>query len=53
MLFFLFLDEWLILLIAAVITLTFNPIAELIIPKGVQTKEAKAEMEKASSSCRD
>ena len=32
-------------LIPAVITQTFNPIAELVIPIGIVTKEAKREME--------
>ena len=32
-------------LIAAVITQIFNPTAELVIPIGISTKEAKAEME--------
>ena len=42
-LFFLFID--LCFLISAVITQIFNPIAELVIPIGIWTKEAKAEME--------
>ena len=37
--------NWLIFLIAAVITQTFNPIAGLVIPIGIPTKEGKAEME--------
>ena len=32
-------------LIPAVITQIFNPIAELVIPVGIPTKEAKVEME--------
>ena len=32
-------------LIAAVITQMFNPTVELVIPTGIPTKEAKAEME--------
>ena len=32
-------------LIPAVITQMFNPIAELVIPRGVPVKEAKSEME--------
>ena len=32
-------------LTAAVIAQTFNPIAELVIPIGIPTKEAKTEME--------
>ena len=31
-------------LIAAVIAQVFNPIAELVIPTGIPTKEAKAEI---------
>ena len=42
-LFFLFIDLY--FLIPAVITQMFNPIAELIIPSGFPTKEAKVEME--------
>ena len=42
-LFFLFIDLY--FLISAVITQMFNPIAELIIPIGFPTKEAKVEME--------
>ena len=42
-LFFLFIDLY--FLIPAVITQMFNPIAELIIPIGFLTKEAKVEME--------
>ena len=34
-----------IFLIPAVIAQIFNPIAELLIPVGILTKEAKAEME--------
>ena len=43
--FFFFLISDLYLLIPAVITQNFNPIAELVIPIGILTKEAKAEME--------
>ena len=32
-------------MISAVITQIFNPILELVIPIGIPTKEAKAEME--------
>ena len=39
---FLSLNFW---LIPAVIAQIFNPIAELVIPIGIPTKEAKAEME--------
>ena len=42
-LFFLFID--LCFLISAVITQIFNSIAELVIPIGIWTKEAKAETE--------
>ena len=46
MLLFLFLIiDLYIFLIAAVITQIFNPTAELVIPIGISTKEAKAEME--------
>ena len=41
--FFLIIDLY--FLIAAVIAQIFNPIAELVIPIGIPTKEAKAEME--------
>ena len=41
--FFLFIDVY--FLISAVITQIFNPILELVIPIGIPTKEAKAEME--------
>ena len=47
LLFFIF-DYWLTdiyFLIPAVITKVFNPIAELVIPLGIPTKEAKTEME--------
>ena len=44
MLFF-FLISDLYLLIPAVLAQTFNPIAELSIPIGIPTKEAKAEIE--------
>ena len=42
---FFFLNIYLYFLINVVITQIFNPIAELVIPKGIPTKEAKAEME--------
>ena len=42
-LFFLFID--LNFIIPAVVTQIFNPVAELVIPIGIPTKEAKAEME--------
>ena len=42
--FFFFLIIDLYFLIPAVIAQSFNPIAELVIPKGIPTKEAKAEM---------
>ena len=42
---FFFLNYWLILLIPAAIAQILNPIAELVIPIGIPTKEAKAEME--------
>ena len=41
-----FLIIYLYFLILAVIAQIFNPIAELVIPIGTTTKEAKAEMEK-------
>ena len=41
--FFLFIDSY--FLIPAVITQTFNPVAELVIPIGKPTKEAETEME--------
>ena len=44
MLFFLFLIIDLYFLIAAVIRQIFNPASELVIPIGIPTKEAKAEM---------
>ena len=44
--FFFFLIIYLYFLILAVIAQIFNPIAELVIPIGTTTKEAKAEMEK-------
>ena len=43
--FFFLLISDLYFLIPAVITQIFNPIAELVIPTGIPTKEAKAEME--------
>ena len=43
--FFFYLIIDLYFLIPAVITQIFNPIAELLIPIGIPTKEAKAEME--------
>ena len=45
MLFFFFLIINLYYLIPAVIAQIFNPIAELVIPIGMPTKEAKAEIE--------
>ena len=45
MLLFLFITIDLYFIIPAVITQIFNPIAELIIPIGIPTKESKAEME--------
>ena len=45
MLLFLFIIIDLYFIIPAVITQIFNPIAELIIPIGIPTKESKAEME--------
>ena len=45
MLLFLFITIDLYFIIPAVITKIFNPIAELIIPIGIPTKESKAEME--------
>ena len=43
--FFIFLIIDLYFLIPAVITQIFNPVAELVIPIGLPSKEAKAEME--------
>ena len=43
--FFFFLIIDLYILIPAVVTQIFNPIAELVIPIGIPTKEAKTEME--------
>ena len=43
--FFFFLVIDLYFFIPAVVTQIFNPIAELVIPIGIPTKEAKAEME--------
>ena len=43
--FFFFLNYWPRLLIPAVITQIFNPVAELIIPIGILTKKGKAEIE--------
>ena len=45
MLLFYFLIMGFYFLIAAVIAQIFSPIAELVIPNGITTKEAKAEME--------
>ena len=45
MLFFIFLFIDLYVLIPAVITQIFNPIAELVIPIGIPTKKPKSEME--------
>ena len=42
-LFFLIIDLY--LLISAAITHSFNPIAELVIPIGIPSKEAKTEIE--------
>ena len=42
-LFFLIIDLY--FLIAAVVAQIFNPIAEIIIPIGISTKEAKSEIE--------
>ena len=44
-LFFFFLIIDLYFVIAAVIAQIFNPTAEIVIPTGIPTKEAKAEME--------
>ena len=41
------------LLIPSVIAQIFNPIAEIKIPIGIITKEAKAEMVFPSSNCRN
>ena len=41
----LFLNYWLILFNSAVLAQIFNPIAELVIPLGIPTKDAKSEME--------
>ena len=43
--FFFFLIIDLYFLIPAVVTQIFNPIAELVIPIGIPTKEVKTEME--------
>ena len=43
--FYYFLSIDLYFLIPAVIPQIFNPVAELLIPTGIPTKEAKAEME--------
>ena len=48
MLFFRFLNYQLYLsyfLVSAVIRLVFNPTTELVTPKGIPTKEGKAEMQ--------
>ena len=45
MFFFLFLNYWLNLLIPAFIPQIFNPIAELAIPIGISSEEAKVETE--------
>ena len=45
MIFFLFLIIDLYLEIASVFAQIFNPIEELVIPTGIPTKEAKAEIE--------
>ena len=44
-LFLTFLFFFLHFLISAFMTQIFNPIAELVFPTGIRTKEAKAEME--------
>ena len=44
-LFLIFLITDLYFLILAVITQIFNPVVELVIPIGITTKKAKAEME--------
>ena len=44
-LFLIFLITDLYFLIPAVITQIFNPVVELVIPIGITTKKAKAEME--------
>ena len=51
MIFFFFLITELYFLILAVIAQIFNPIAELVIPTGIATKEEKAEME-TSKNCK-
>ena len=48
---FVFLNIDLYFLIPAVVTQIFNPIAELVIPIGTSTKEAKEEKEKTSTNC--
>ena len=45
MLLLLFLNYWLIFLIPVVIPQISNPVAKLIVPIGITTKEANAEME--------
>ena len=45
MFFFFFVNIDLYLLIPAVITQLFNPIAELVMPVGIQAKKAKAKIE--------
>ena len=51
MIFFFFLITELSFSILAVIAQIFNPIAELVIPTGIATKEEKAEME-TSKNCK-
>ena len=46
MFFFIFLIVELYFLIAAVNKQIFNPLAELVIPTGISTKEEKEEMER-------
>ena len=43
--FYFFFNYCLIFLIVAVIAQIFNPVVELVIPIGIPTKEAKAEIE--------
>ena len=45
----LFLNHLLIIFIPAVIAQIFNPISELVIPIGIPSKEAKAEIESVST----
>ena len=50
--FFIFLIIDLYFLIPAVIPQMFNPLSELVIPIGIPSKEAKAEIENTSSNHR-